>query len=45
MTAIMETLPHRERAILQALIDRGGRTTQADPSTKHERLSRYLLVS
>jgi len=30
MTAIMETLTPRERAILQALIDRGGRTTQAD---------------
>jgi uncharacterized membrane protein len=30
MAAIMETLTPRERAILQALIERGGRTTQAD---------------
>ncbi|MCJ7445310.1 MAG: hypothetical protein MUO26_12445 [Methanotrichaceae archaeon] len=30
MAAVMETLTPRERAILQALIDRGGRATQAD---------------
>lgn len=30
MAAVMETLTPRERAILQALIDRGGRSTQAD---------------
>jgi len=30
MAAVMETLTPRERAILQALIDRGGRCTQAD---------------
>jgi uncharacterized membrane protein len=29
MAAVMETLTQRERAILQALIDRGGRSTQA----------------
>jgi len=30
MAAVMETLTHRERAILQALIDKGGRSTQRD---------------
>jgi uncharacterized membrane protein len=30
MAAVMETLTPRERAVLQALIDRGGRSTQAD---------------
>lgn len=30
MAAVMETLTPRERAILQALIDRGGRSTQRD---------------
>lgn len=30
MVAVMETLTPRERAVLQTLIDRGGRTTQAD---------------
>jgi hypothetical protein len=30
MSAVMETLTPRERAVLQALIDRGGRSTQAD---------------
>jgi uncharacterized membrane protein len=30
MSAVMETLTPRERAILQVLIDRGGRSTQAD---------------
>lgn len=30
MSAVMETLTPRERAVLQALINRGGRSTQAD---------------